>query len=63
MADNGTERAMNSTAITTQVARQPMLPNNNWVMGRKKTPPVPKPLAAKARARPRLCWKPLGHGD
>lgn len=54
--------AMNITAITTQVVRQPTLPRSIWVNGRKKTPPMPTPLTAKAKAMPRLRWNHLATG-
>ena len=56
------DSAMNTTAMTTQVERQPMWSSSNWVMGRKKTPPMPRPVAAKANAIPRFCWNHLATG-
>ena len=62
IAERGTDSAMNTTAITTQVERQPMWSSSNWVMGRKNTPPMPSPVAANAKAIPRFRWNHLATG-
>ena len=41
IAESGMERAMNATAITIQMVGQPAASISAWVMGRKKTPPMP----------------------
>ena len=62
IVESGMERAINATAITIQMVGQPAASISAWVMGRKKTPPMPRQVVARDKASPIFRWNHLAKG-